>query len=619
MSSDRPNQTLADYVALAISPALIMGLVSSLVFFLLTVLYTGDFVERLEWILFFFVFGAVLIARISMRGDLADRAALYGVPLGGLVWIGMGMFVEYPEEAGIRELSWVINLGLIGLVWWCAHRLTWDCTQVDEETEVSGEGLLQAAGLEKEQPPVSTPEEERPAEKKSWWERWQRYREERKKKRTLGVWVVYFSLAALPLFGLGQSLIPAEDVARRQWTFWLIIIYVGCGLGLLLTTCFLSLRRYLRQRRLRMPLAMTSVWLTVGGLMIAGLLLLGALLPRPDAEYSLFHIGSAKSQKRTASRWALKRDGPVQGEGQPGSGEQEDDKASNETGREERQKDGSKGSPTRQGKKGSGRGNDNSSNQTGDKQDNQGKSGQNQQNDGRGEDNQQTKGENGLKEKRERSSADRSGRDREGAERPGDDSRTGSQKTASGLRDLMKHVSKGLKWVVFAILGLIVLIFVLKSGLQFLANFTDWARRLLDALRNFWANLFGSWTVATEEEEVSEEQEERKIERPFASYTNPFLDGRTDMALPELIRYTFAAVQAWARERHLGRTPAETPLEFANRVGAEVPALEADLQRLVNLYVRAVYARGPLPGGSVELLRQFWERLETIAEQPLSA
>jgi hypothetical protein len=61
MSSDRHNQTLADYVALAIRPALIMGLVASLVFFLINVLYVGEYVERMRWILFFFVFGAMLI------------------------------------------------------------------------------------------------------------------------------------------------------------------------------------------------------------------------------------------------------------------------------------------------------------------------------------------------------------------------------------------------------------------------------------------------------------------------------------------------------------------------------------------------------------------------------
>ena len=37
-----------------------------------------------------------------------------------------------------------------------------------------------------------------------------------------------------------------------------MVIYVGSGLGLLLTTSFLGLRLYLQRRRLRMPLAMTA-------------------------------------------------------------------------------------------------------------------------------------------------------------------------------------------------------------------------------------------------------------------------------------------------------------------------------------------------------------------------
>ena len=35
------------------------------------------------------------------------------------------------------------------------------------------------------------------------------------------------SLAALPLFGLGQSLIPADAAARRRYVFWLLTVYVG--------------------------------------------------------------------------------------------------------------------------------------------------------------------------------------------------------------------------------------------------------------------------------------------------------------------------------------------------------------------------------------------------------
>ncbi len=189
----------------------------------------------------------------------------------------------------------------------------------------------------------------------------------------------------------------------------------------------------------------------------------------------------------------------------------------------------------------------------------------------------------------------------------------------SALRDVVGKIAPILKWIVFAILGLAVLFFLLRSGLQFLANFSDWARRLLDSLRNFWANLFGGRRRTAEEDEQAEQEEPKLRERPFASFINPFLGGRSGMAAPELIRYTFAAVQAWARERDLGRQLGETPLEFAGRVGAEVPALEADLHRLAVLYARAVYARGGLPSDSVEVLRQFWQRLEAVAEQPLSA
>lgn len=634
MSSDRQNQTLADYVALAISPALIMGLVASLVFFLLNVLYAGEFVDRMRWILFFFVFGAVLIARMTMRDDTSSRAALYGVPLGVLTWLGMQIFVEYPEDGGIRQLSFLINAGLIGLIWWCAHRITWDCTNIDEETDVNAEGLLQAAGLENQPDNEPAVEHEKPALSESWLQRWRRYREKRDKKRTLGVWIVYFSLAALPLFGLGQALIPAEDDERRRASFWLIIVYVGCGLSLLLTTCFLSLRRYLRQRRLQMPAAMTGVWLTSGGLLIALLLLLGAVLPRPNAEYSLFSFSAAKAPKRGASKHAMKGGKAGEGQGKPGADDSTNKNKDADSGGDRGEQKGERGAATKQGQKGSGN-QSGKSNQKGDSQDRNSGQGQKSQNNGQNQnkgdpssgpdrpaekdDSKQARGDNdkrGSADERQQQSAN--GRRQpadESSNRPTDAGRSPS----SSLRDVAGRVAPVLKWIVFAIIGLAVLFFVFRSGLQFLANFTDWARRLLDALRNFWANLFGSGRKPTEEAVQGEHEEHKLRERPFASFRNPFAGGRIGMAAPELIRYTFAATQAWARERDLGRQPGETPLEFADRVGAEVPGLEADLHRLATLYARAVYARGGLPGDSIEVLRKFWERLEAVAEQPLSA
>jgi hypothetical protein len=177
-----------------------------------------------------------------------------------------------------------------------------------------------------------------------------------------------------------------------------------------------------------------------------------------------------------------------------------------------------------------------------------------------------------------------------------------------------------LKWLAFAALALAVLFVLFRSGLQFLAGFTDWARRLLDAWNNFWASLFGGRRAGKKSEE-EEEAEAGRPERvvPFSAFPNPFAGGPAGMATPELVKYTFAALQAWARERDLGRQPGETALEFTERLGDELPALEAELRRLAALYARAVYARGGLPPNAVELVRQFWEKLEAFAEQPMSA
>jgi hypothetical protein len=647
MSSEQTQPTLADYVALALSPALIMGLVGSLVFFLLEVCYAGQYEGRLQWILFFFVFGAVLIARVSMTAHISDRAGLYGCALGFATFLGMQIFVEYPKDSSVAEVSWLINIGLLGIVWWCAHRLTWDCTHIEEESDAGGGGLLEAAGFEpSSESPTPAPEKEEEGGLSAWWARYQRYREANK-KRTLGVWVVYFSLAALPLFGLGQSLIPVQATARRQYVFWLMTLYVGCGLGLLLSTCFLGLRRYLRQRKLRMPGAMTGAWLMLGGGLISVLLLAGAFLPRPQAEYPLIDFTPIGSEKRTASDYAVKSDSPSKGKGRPGSKGDPKGESGNAPGKQgEAGGDQGKGKEgSGQGKDGSGKGKDSSGQGKGNSGQGQGNSGQDQS----GQSNQGEQGEQGSEKgeksgdsvnnsnKGEKKAGEKargegkggkdgkegSGSRTDDAPRPGSgkesNSRSGSP-DSSPLKSAVRSVAGVLKWVVFVVLALLVLFFVLRGILQFLANFTGWARGLLDALRNFWASLF-----AGRKREKAEAQEETsrpasRPQRPFSSYSNPFEDGSAQhMSAHELIRYTFAAVQAWARERDLGRQTGETPLEFVGRVAGEVPTLEDDLRPLVMLYGRAVYGRGALPANATETVRQFWNRLLEVVEHPLSA
>jgi Domain of unknown function (DUF4129) len=637
MPSERSNQTLADYVALAISPALLMGLVGSLVFFLLEILYSesGAYKDRLQWILFFFVFGAVLVARISITQS-ASRAGLYGLVLAGSTWVGMQIYVQYPKDSAAASFNWLINLGLIGVVWWCSSRLTRDCTQIDEETEVGGEGLLQATGLEK--PGVSAANEKAAAETESptkekdkrvpgwligWWERYQRFREGRKKGRVLGAWVIYFSLGALPLFGLGEALIPAEETARRQYAFWLMSLYVGSGLGLLLTTCFLSLRRYLRQRRLRMPAAMTFAWLTAGGGLIVALLVIGALLPRPRPEYSLIPYQSLGSEKLSASKYASQGGSSGKGEGNR-IGDQPKDQGKPSGGDKDSQATGKdKGSPVKDKDKGGSNG----------EKDKDGA--------GKGPDKDKGSGEKGKggdgPSKAQDKPPSKSGQPPQKDAPPAEKDKGSSQQQKQPSRDspppsrpqsswdwatMLASIGMVLKWIVFAALILVVIFFLLKEGLKFLANFTDWAKNLLSALQNFWSNLFKGRVREAAGESGDDEQAERAAPaRPFASYVSPFLDGRGDrLPIKEVVRYTFAALQAWARERNMERRPEETPLEFAKRLGEEFPGLETEVRRFTTLYARAAYDYSPLPGNSPEVVRQLWKRLETAAEhqKPLS-
>src|SRR5262249_29997306 len=148
----------------------------------------------------------------------------------------------------------------------------------------------------------------------------------------------------------------------------------------------------------------------------------------------------------------------------------------------------------------------------------------------------------------------------------------------SGLLALLAGLAPILKWVVFAAFALVVAVLVLRGVLQFLANFTNLAGDLLQTLPSWWGGVFG-WLgpPGGHEKEAEEDVVHAPPPRPFASYSNPFRDGSADRLGPEkLVRYAFEALQAWAWERHLGRRPDETPLEFAERVGMEVPGLEAD-------------------------------------------
>ncbi|MEE8451563.1 MAG: DUF4129 domain-containing protein [Thermoguttaceae bacterium] len=595
----RLDKTLTDYLVIAISPALIMALIGSLVFFLIEVLYQGNYAGRLNFIMALFVMATVLIGRISIE-EGAQRAALFGLPLAIVAALAMNRFVRI-EGVPLAPVAWLINWGLLALIWWCAHKLTWDCTLIDEAERDPGEGLLQAVGLKKgpEKTPTTTTDVETTTEpedttstdtsKGHWWER---LFEHHQRPHTPGLWVIYFSLAALPLFGIGQLFIPAANLLGRQFAFRLLCVYVGSGLGLLLTTSFLGLRRYLRQRGQEMPPTMTGLWMTTGSVLIVGLLLFAALLPRPGAEYAIsrlpFTFGSPDQQP---SQYGLGNDGPE-------TDEEADRKRVEEDGQAQSDEPGD--------------GPGESEAETDESSDGQSESesngnGENETNDTANE----TDEESAASEPSDGTPPDGDREDPQEQPESAEQQRDGGGSRPQPPPPMVPHelpvptagwLVTLIKWLFYA--GLIYCLWHYRHEL--LAMAAD----LMRQLREFWQNLWGGKSKPDEEAATEETPAAPLPSKPFASFDDPFTSGMAERCTEdELVRYTFEALEAWAREHDCGRESEQTPHEFARNVGVRCAALSGHAQRLADLYCRVAYARGSLPPNSTGHVRRLWEQL----------
>jgi hypothetical protein len=166
-----------------------------------------------------------------------------------------------------------------------------------------------------------------------------------------------------------------------------------------------------------------------------------------------------------------------------------------------------------------------------------------------------------------------------------------------------------LKWLVCAVLLGVVLYYLWNNRAEVRAGL----QRFLRGLREFWQRLFGGLSETTDRDAVDSESPTALQPPTFADFANPFTTGTASRYSPdELVRYSFEALEAWARDQGCPRGPDQTPHEFAHQIGSHVDVLSQDVRRLADLYCRVAYAPDTLPRKSVSPLSDLWDKLGPV-------
>jgi hypothetical protein len=534
MQAERPQKTLADYLVIGVSPVLIMLLVWSLVFFLIQVFYRGEGQASVSWVMFWFVMAVVLICRIGMEQG-ANTASLYGLALAAATWLYLVR--THP--------AYLLGAALLGIVWWSAHKLTWDCTLIDDDQDASGHGLLSLA-LNRER--VAKPQTRQSLAQvtkraSSMRQRHQGLARRDGQPHPPGLWVVYFSLAALPLFGIGQVLLPADDPVARRRGFAFLVVYLVAALGLLLATSFLGLRRYLRQRYLTMPPSIAVAWLKTGSSVVLGVVAVALLIPKPGADYTwktlAYHVDH---QLRRATELAARVN--PQGEG-----------SSHIVRSVAEQKGRSVGESDVRGADGAG----------------------------------------GRSEGKDARRPDASGQNSV----PGAGSPPRLEAPAPPLYPILRNLL-----VVFFVLWLASWLYRRRHFfLEGLRSFGQTLIRILNRLFGYARESRLLPPASRQDRPAPKLPPLAAYRNPFISGKDRVWSPE------QLIAYTFDAVQAWAREHGIERRPEQTPREFCQALSQEFPPLSAGLEAVAYLYAHVAYGRRLPADPDWETVRRLWRHI----------
>lgn len=657
--ASRPRKSAIDYVIIALNPTLIVVMIASLVYFLTLCFYRGSFLGRMNYILMLFIVACVGIARIAIE-EGRSRASMFAVALGAATLFSISRFVG----GGLP-----LTVALLALIWYLADRITIDCTVIDDDQDASGEGLLQGGlfGNKSVAPaadvsldgttsmsgddPVDRLLDETADSNSSAFEKSKRSKKPKKTHRP-GIWVMYLAFGAIPLYGLGQVMLPASEAVQIS-ALKSLGLYLASTLLLLVSTSFLGMRRYLRQRGVEMPSSITVNWLGFGAAIIVGLLLVCFALPLPGKMLTELDLGSDQETSLSASRFGWGNEGvnsdrtdvpgaengedPEEGQNQPSGekgkgpkqsgGSKGKDGESGNSNDKDAQKKGSggksNGDKKRKGKTDEGDNGKESQKKNGEKN----RSDRSQQRNSKDKDrdkqdaskNENRKDDNGNKQQGNQQSDDRENKDasqsddasqNENSENPqASESEEGSPSDTpppSSSKPFQMPSLPNLGFLLRALVFIVLVGVVLYYVVRYWDDLVQWFR-----------DLMGLWNRETQEGTGAEAVAETKplvSRKPFRSYRNPLADA--SIPLEEATVITFGALCAWAREAGVPRGDDQAPAEFARRFGKQYPEQKMTVATSCELYNLVVYGNGRVHPDQRNTLETIWRFMSQRPPQP---
>ena len=299
----RPGEGLSEDLAGVMIPACVWGLISTLVLHLIdlrSVLIQGG-EGKLRWATLAFAAGVILIERLgSQEGRSTARAYVYA--MGATITL----FAFYHAYAfrlpAPPALVFAVNEILFLILWWVGHKVSAACSVDSAQATAAAEsGILgqlklrrryglpgerdqdeaQAAVARPSDPasPETGPEAEAPANEILWTKKMT--------GRHPGWVLLWFSLFAIPAFGLGYFVFGPQDPARFKLGA-MLFIYLWCALSLLFLSSLRQLAIYFKERDVSLPEMVGLTWLAIGCGVVTFVVVLAFLLPQPPSVATLF-------------------------------------------------------------------------------------------------------------------------------------------------------------------------------------------------------------------------------------------------------------------------------------------------------------------------------------------